>query len=67
MPEPVLWTIMALDLPASMSEHDVEVSKLKRELRFFPVTNPRPKKLTAPQIQSYNGRCRICRAGVGAV
>ncbi len=37
-----------------MSQHDVEVSKLDRELRFFPVENPRPKALSREQIQSYN-------------
>jgi hypothetical protein len=37
-----------------MSEYDLEVSKLKRDLRFFPVSNPSPKKSTAEQIQTYN-------------
>ncbi len=37
-----------------MSQHDIEVSKLKRELRFFPVQNSKPKKLTREQIEFYN-------------
>jgi hypothetical protein len=37
-----------------MSQHDIEVSKLTRDLGFFPVSKPNPKKLTAEQIQSYN-------------
>ncbi len=37
-----------------MSQYDIEVSKLKRELRFFPISNPSPRKLTAEQIQFYN-------------
>ncbi len=37
-----------------MSRHDIEVSKLDRELRFFPVSNPSPKKLSSAQIRFYN-------------
>ena len=37
-----------------MSQYDIEVSKLKRDLRFFPMSNPSPKKFTAEQIQAYN-------------
>jgi len=37
-----------------MSQHDIEVSKLNRDLRFFPVQNPKPKKLTAGQVRLYN-------------
>ncbi len=37
-----------------MSRYDIEVSKLERELRFFPVTNHNPKKLNPAQIRSYN-------------
>ncbi|HEX7571541.1 MAG TPA: phytanoyl-CoA dioxygenase family protein, partial [Bacteroidota bacterium] len=37
-----------------MSQHDIEVSKLNRELRFFPAQNPNPKKLTSDQIRFYN-------------
>jgi len=37
-----------------MSEHDIEVTKLNRELRFFPVANPTPKHLTQDQISSFN-------------
>jgi non-heme Fe2+,alpha-ketoglutarate-dependent halogenase len=37
-----------------MSDYDQEVSKLPRELRFFPVSNPHPKKLTPAEIRFYN-------------
>ncbi len=37
-----------------MSQYDVELSKLDRELRFFPVSNPKPKRLTGQQIACYN-------------
>jgi len=37
-----------------MSEYDLEVSKLPRELRFFPVSNAHPKKLTHEKIRFYN-------------
>lgn len=37
-----------------MSRHDIEVSQLDRDLRFFPVSNPSPKKLSPAQIQLYN-------------
>ena len=37
-----------------MSEHDRAVSRLERDLRFFPVDNPSPRTLTAGQIQEYN-------------
>jgi non-haem Fe2+, alpha-ketoglutarate-dependent halogenase len=37
-----------------VSQHDIDVSKLNRELRFFPVLNPKPKKLTPDQIRFYN-------------
>jgi len=37
-----------------MSQHDVEVSKLERDLRFFPVASRKPKRLTAEQIAAYN-------------
>ena len=47
---------MARDLPNRMSQHDIEVTKLNRDLRFFPVSNPSPKKLTGEQIQSYNAQ-----------
>jgi non-haem Fe2+, alpha-ketoglutarate-dependent halogenase len=47
-------TILPGDLPFRMSEYDLEVSKLRRDLRFFPVSNPSPKKFTAQQIQTYN-------------
>jgi non-heme Fe2+,alpha-ketoglutarate-dependent halogenase len=39
-----------------MSEHDVKVSQLERELRFFPVSNAHPKRLSAEQIRFYNER-----------
>ncbi len=37
-----------------MSEYDREVSKLERDLRFIPVNNARPRRLTPEQIQFYN-------------
>jgi non-haem Fe2+, alpha-ketoglutarate-dependent halogenase len=37
-----------------MTQHDIEVSKLSRDLRFFPIANPRPKKLSREQVASYN-------------
>jgi hypothetical protein len=37
-----------------VSQHDIEVSKLNRELRFFPVRNPKPKKLTQDEVRFYN-------------
>ena len=37
-----------------MSQHDTEVSKLNRKLRFFPASNSRPKKFTKEQIRLYN-------------
>ena len=37
-----------------MSQHDIEVSKLDRQLQFFPVRNPRPRKLTPEQIRAFN-------------
>jgi len=37
-----------------MSTHDQEVSKLERELRFFPVENPHPRILTPAQIEFFN-------------
>jgi hypothetical protein len=37
-----------------VSQHDIEVSKLNRELRFFPAQNPNPKKLTSGQVRFYN-------------
>lgn len=37
-----------------MSKHDEEVTKLNRELRFFPVENASPGKLTREQIAFYN-------------
>jgi non-haem Fe2+, alpha-ketoglutarate-dependent halogenase len=37
-----------------MTQHDIAVSKLERELRFFPVTNPRPRKLSPEQLRAYN-------------
>jgi non-haem Fe2+, alpha-ketoglutarate-dependent halogenase len=37
-----------------MSQHDVDVSKLERDLRFFPVASRTLKRLTAEQIESYN-------------
>ena len=37
-----------------MSQHDLEVSKLDRVLRFFPVVNPKPKKLTWEQIRLFH-------------
>ncbi len=52
--EALLRTIVLGDSPIIMSQYDLEVSKLKRELRFFPVSNSNPKKLTQDQIRSYN-------------
>jgi len=37
-----------------MSQHDVEVSQLKRDLRFFPVDDSGPTKLTMEQVRFYN-------------
>jgi len=37
-----------------MTQHDLQVSQLERDLRFFPVANPQPKKLTADQLRFYN-------------
>ena len=37
-----------------MTDHDERLSQLKRDLRFFPVINKNPKKLTNEQIQFYN-------------
>lgn len=37
-----------------MSEHDVKVSQLERELRFFPVPTANPGTLTTEQLCSYN-------------
>jgi hypothetical protein len=37
-----------------MSEHDEMVSQLERELRFFPVQNEHPKKMTKEQIGHSN-------------
>lgn len=37
-----------------MTKHDEEVSKLKRDLRFFPVKNEHPRKLTGAQIEFLN-------------
>jgi non-heme Fe2+,alpha-ketoglutarate-dependent halogenase len=42
------------NFPICMTQHDIEVTKLNRDLRFFPASNPRPKKLTGEQIRSYN-------------
>lgn len=47
-----------------MSTHDREVSKLDRDLRFFPVENDAPGVLSGEQIASFNanGYIRGCRA-----
>ncbi len=37
-----------------MSQHDIEVSKLPRDLRFFPVCTTTSKALRPEQIRSYN-------------
>jgi ectoine hydroxylase-related dioxygenase (phytanoyl-CoA dioxygenase family) len=37
-----------------MSEHDIKVSQLERELRFFPVPEAHPKKLTTEQLCFFN-------------
>ena len=37
-----------------MAQHDVEVSKLDRDLRFFPVRTPSPHTLGSSQIDFYN-------------
>ena len=37
-----------------MSQWDEDVSKLERELRFFPVVNEHPRRLTEEQIRFYN-------------
>src|SRR5512140_3612255 len=37
-----------------MSQHDIEVSKLARDLRFIPIENADPKRLTPAQIRFYN-------------
>ena len=37
-----------------MSEHDVRVSQLERELRFFPVPTSHPQKLTSEQLCFFN-------------
>ena len=37
-----------------MAEYDEKVSKLERELRFFPTKNDRPKKLTREQVEFFN-------------
>ena len=37
-----------------MTKHDEEVSKLERDLRFFPVKNEHPRKLTGAQIEFLN-------------
>ena len=37
-----------------MSEHDVRVSQLERELRFFPVPTEHPRKLTSEQLRFFN-------------
>ena len=37
-----------------MSDHDVKVSQLERELRFFPVTTQNPKKITPKQVCDFN-------------
>jgi ectoine hydroxylase-related dioxygenase (phytanoyl-CoA dioxygenase family) len=37
-----------------MSEHDVKVSQLERELRFFAVPTMQPKKLPAEQLRFFN-------------
>jgi non-haem Fe2+, alpha-ketoglutarate-dependent halogenase len=37
-----------------MSEHDVKVSQLERELRFFPVSADHPKRLTRDQLCFFN-------------
>ena len=37
-----------------MSQYDVEVSKLQRDLRFFPVTQPPARRLTREQVAFYN-------------
>jgi len=37
-----------------MSEHDEKIKTLTRELKFFPVVNRHPKRLTPEQITFYN-------------
>ena len=37
-----------------MSEHDVKVSQLERELRFFPVPVSNPKRLTTGELAFFN-------------
>lgn len=37
-----------------MSEHDEKIKTLTRELKFFPIVNPHPKRLTSEQITFFN-------------
>src|SRR5512137_1718857 len=37
-----------------MAEHDERVSKLDRDLHFFPTGSSNPKKLTRDQVRFYN-------------
>ena len=39
-----------------MSEHDRSVSALPRTLKFFPVRNPLPRRLSMEEISSFNSR-----------
>ncbi len=47
-----------------MSQYDLEVSKLDRELKFFPVANPRPQKLSPEQVRFYNENGYLTGFGV---
>lgn len=37
-----------------MSEHDEKIKTLTRELKFFPIVNPHPQRLTSEQITFFN-------------
>lgn len=39
-----------------MSQHDTDVSKLERDLRFFPIDNRAPRRLIGEDIDAFNSR-----------